>query len=805
MSARALCRRVAALRLLASTPGREVWRSRCQRWDGGHGEEEEEGRVPAPRPGEYLVQYNPAAYETVPRAAAAAASCGAEDEEPAPPPLAPPFRQQGNPYSVRSSRSLSSSQNTLLDLALSRGEGGKKPASAAAATPPREDPPGGFEPRAFQKCRPEYAAVSHDPAHRPTPISADEAFLLLNKVSVLRGSLGPQDVVGFLGELARLPPEQLPLVRGHSCFSMLLRYAVESLRLLSDAQLLEALRALASLGLHPAHGVLGLLEAEFGRRATEGMEPRRLLLAADLWRCLGRPVPQFLEQLYGSAAGWRWSDMGPAELVQLVYVMGEGRRSPADLLPTLELQLLRHLDRLTAEELGAVCLGLFKSQSSLSPGAVVRLANRACALLPEMSDYGLVNALKLLRFSYLDHRGLLRALATEMPRRAPRMGVPGLMHVALACSALHHRDDGVLQAVADRLPALVPPCRSKDAAKLLWAFGTVGFPPSRAPRLYPGLAEALRQREAEFRRFPEHLLTGLLGLAFAGIFPTDLLAQALSPDFAALAAASRHLELKKDLFTVDASVGLEVPGWAGPRVDRALAEEVTAQLWSFALQDVCVKPEVLEAERLLGELLGGAAYVRKHMILPHTRSIDLEVRLDPAGGPVPLCSEGDLHGPGPESVSPAARAWERGLVGVTITEDLLAQLTNIKGPVVSHPTEKPDSRPAHSPAPTASRDRAFPSGAELTEGLLEALRRPGAPSPCPTRGVQRLAVQVSNRNHFCYRSRQLLGLHAMKRRQLALLGYSVVELHYWEWFPLLKRSRAERLAYLRSKILGHLD
>lgn len=64
----------------------------------------------------------------------------------------------------------------------------------------------------------------------------------------------------------------------------------------------------------------------------------------------------------------------------------------------------------------------------------------------------------------------------------------------------------------------------------------------------------------------------------------------------------------------------------------------------------------------------------------------------------------------------------------------------------------------------------------------------------------RLALQVSNRNHFCYGSKRLLGLHCLKRRQLRLLGYVVVEIPFWEWFPLLKRTRSEKLSYLHYKV-----
>ncbi|KAF3843203.1 hypothetical protein F7725_002052 [Dissostichus mawsoni] len=144
------------------------------------------------------------------------------------------------------------------------------------------------------------------------------------------------------------------------------------------------------------------------------------------------------------------------------------------------------------------------------------------------------------------------------------MGVKGLMHVALACSALHYRDDNILMAIAERVPSLVAHCRIKDSCKLLWAFGTLGFPPVQSPSFYPSLTNALRERKAEFQRYPEHLLTALLGLAFVSQFPEDLITIALSPDFVKLALKSTKLELKKDLLTLDETVGLELPHWSGP-------------------------------------------------------------------------------------------------------------------------------------------------------------------------------------------------------------------------------------------------
>uniref|UniRef100_W5LZC2 FAST kinase leucine-rich domain-containing protein n=1 Tax=Lepisosteus oculatus TaxID=7918 RepID=W5LZC2_LEPOC len=337
-----------------------------------------------------------------------------------------------------------------------------------------------------------------------------------------------------------------------------------------------------------------------------------LLLAADLWRCLGRSVPQFLEQVC-SRVGQCLPELGSHELVQLLYLIGEGRRAPADLLPRLEGALLRCAEQLGPEEVGAVSLGLFKSQSALSQGAVCRLADRALELLPDMSNAALVSVLKLLRFSHLYHKGLLSALAAEVPRRAPALGAPALMHVALACSSLRFVDERVLEAVAAEVPALAPHCRSKDAAKLLWAFCSLGYQPSNTPAFLCSLTQQLRARAPEFERYPEHLLTGLLALAFVGRFPRDLLGLALSPRLVRRAAEVPHLELLNDLLTLDGTVGLELPDWDGPRLPAELRQEAVRRLWDFAQKNQLQRPELREAEALMGELLQGAHFVRRRM------------------------------------------------------------------------------------------------------------------------------------------------------------------------------------------------
>lgn len=754
----------------------------------------------APAHNGYRLYYNPSSYYSVTNFGSLRSLGNRDGEDEGFSSLVPSFWQQGNRYSVSSSRRLSSTKNTLLDLAFDKQSHRELSPMALQNIPPDVK----VDTRAFLKCRPEYASMTLDLSLRPRQIEWDEAMLLLQKVTVLRGRIKPSDVTQFLADLRCLHPERTSLLRSDQRFIMLLRYSVEHLRLFTVPELLEVLQSFVWLELPASHTVLGLFEAELCCRADQ-MSLQQLLLAADLWRCIKRQVPEFLDHLYQSVR-MCCLNLGVPELVHLLYVIGEGRSFPRDLIHPMEHLLLRSLHQLHPEEVGTICLALFKSRTSFSEGAVTQVLDKAFSHVEEISDFALVNVMKFLRFNYLYHRAWMDAMAEEIPRRAHRMGVQGLMHVALACSALHCRNDQILLAIAERVPLLVSHCRSKDSSKLLWAFGTLGFAPDLSPGFYPSLTDALRQRKVEFQQYPQHLLTGLLGLAFVSQFPEDLIALALSPEFVKLALKSTQLELKKDLFTLDGAVALELPQWTGPRLSPELRQEVADMLWKFAQSDVCQKPEVMEAESILQDLLGGEEFVRKRMILPHTRSIDLEVHLDSKGQPVPVELVSEKAASSAESAAPrplSIHDWGRISVGVTITDELIAQLKNGKKSATA--PSAPARRLLERIEPNEGSNL-FETGLVLTSDITNALLRPSRPPPQSKepKGIQRLAIQVASRNHYCYHSRQLMGLHAMKRRQLKQAGYRVVELSYQEWFPLLRKSRTEKLAYLHCKVYSSL-
>ncbi|KAM9850948.1 FAST kinase domain-containing protein 5, mitochondrial [Aulostomus maculatus] len=695
------------------------------------------------------------------------------------------FQQQSN-HSVSYSQHLppvSSAENTVLDLAFNMRPNPKT----------KKDQ---LDRRAFLKCRPEYSSMSVDLTQQPLQITLDQAFSILNRAAALRDCMKPSDISKFFMELSRLHPDNRPLLKRNQYFMMFIKIAMEKRHLLSHTELLEVLQSFVRLDMPSDYPVLMFCEAELICRANK-FSLHQLLFAADLLHCLGRNVPQFFKHLY-DFVHLHPGQIGVPEVVQLLYIIGEERQCPKDLVHPIDHLLKHHRQKLYPEEVGIICLGLFKSQLSVSESTVNFLLDKAQSFVGEMSDYAIVNVLKYVRFSYVYHRGWMAAMEQEVPLRASRMGIMGLMHVALTCASLNHRNDAILSAISEAVPSLVSDCRSKDACKLIWSFGKLRFPMDKNPNFYLSLTETLRQRVAEFHRYPEQLLTGLLGLAFVSQFPEDLIELALSPDFVDSALTRTKVDNQSDLLTLDGTVALELPHWNGPRLSSELRDEITDRLWKCAQSHAFEKQEVREAISVLRDLLGGNAFVRTQMILPHTRSIDLEVHLDPHGKPIAVNPEPQTATATPENKSFTFHSNQgSGMkeLQVTLTEDLIANLIdakNIPEPVTPSPSIANPNRVE----PQEGRGL-FDTGSMLTDAITESQTKPCHRNP---NVPLKFAIQVPSRNQYCYQSKQLVGLHAMKRRQLKLAGYRVIELYPWEWLSMLRKSNYEKLAYLHLKI-----
>ncbi|XP_074086180.1 FAST kinase domain-containing protein 5, mitochondrial-like [Macrotis lagotis] len=747
-------------------------------------------------PPDYQVLYNPLAYNSSKRVAGRNRGSSiryGEQGSPEKDSSNVTEKQIQNTYCVASSRRMPGIKNTFLDLETNEALVPRPSMVRLHKLQVMKDDIlkadvetfNTFEdPRVFLRLRPEYQHHSYNISEAWQTLSFKESELILHKVTVLQINPQPKTIADHFGELSSLPMEQRSVLLSNIKFTILCQLSLNSIRLFDTSDLIGIMKAFVRLEIPSSHPMLATYEGEFCRRVWD-MSLDELLLVADLWRCLGHSVPCFLK-IFFSYLNMHWKDLSLSQLVHLIYIIGEGRHVPQDLMQRLESLVLKYLDLLNLEEIGTICLGFFKSSSSLSEYVMRKIGDKVYPQMQHLSNYALVNILKMFRFTHVDHLDFMNHFAQIAPQRIPSMGVQAVMHLTLACSALRYLDERVMNAVAASLPSRATYCRSKDVAKILWSFGTLNYEPPNAENFYSSLIGEVHRKLPEFGKFPDHLFTSLLGLAFTERFPLDLLDLALSPEFIRLAQQRSQFELTKELYTLDGTIGIECPDYKGHRLSAQLQQEGAVMLWNLAEQDMTTKPEFLEALFLLRTILGGPQYIRHHMILPHSRSSDLEVHLDVNNKPLPFNQE---------AMPTDLTSSHLKHVGVSLTDDLIAQL--VKG----------KSSP-HFQAETEIREN--PGGVDkkslLLDGCLPTAGDPEVTSLCsvtgPQAGVSKLAIQVTNRNQYCFGSRHLLGLHSMKRRQLRKLGYTVVELAFWEWFPLYRRTRSEKLSYLHEKVFN---
>ncbi|XP_070804450.1 FAST kinase domain-containing protein 5, mitochondrial [Pituophis catenifer annectens] len=638
--------------------------------------------------------------------------------------------------------------------------------------------------RQFQKQRPGYQSLCYNPEECRRPLSAEEYHFILQNVSVLKEYMKPKDIVNSFFRLSHLPADKHQEFKSSPRFAVLCQGVVKNVHLFGNVELILLLKAFVTLGIPPVHYMLKVVEAEFVRR-VEDLSLDQQLLVADLWRCLNCKVPQYLDAMLNDVSV-NWKNPSVTQLVQLVYIVGEGRKAPEELVKKLETSVLKHLHALSLEEVGVICLGFFKSHSNMSEPLLRQIGDKICGSLGDMSNFAIVNVVKMFRGVHLDHLDFLKELGQVIPPRISTLSIPGVMHIAFACSSLHYCDEGILNAIAAAVPSKAAACRTKDIAKLLWSFGTLNYQPPNGEQFYSSLLEQLESRLFEYNKFPEHLITSLIGLAFVERFPYDLLDYALSPEFIELSSICTH-DLWKDFFTLDGTVGIECPGYTGSRLTAQSKQGMAEKMRNYFL-----KQEFDVAWSLLEEVLGGPQFVKLHAVLPHVRSVDLEIRLDANRKPLPFNSEGTTAG-----------RLELKKNGAFLTDNIINRL--LKGKSLSQPgksekDQRIQERAEFRGLPIWKKVEFSDAGSGLeTSADAKAEERP-SPINQEQQECVKLALQVTNRNQYRYHSRELLGLHAMKRRQLRQIGYIPVELPFWEWFPLLKCNREEQRKYLYQKV-----
>ncbi|XP_018426197.1 PREDICTED: FAST kinase domain-containing protein 5, mitochondrial [Nanorana parkeri] len=629
------------------------------------------------------------------------------------------------------------------------------------------------DPRAFQQHRPEYKSMCYN-SERLMETSMEEGDRILEKVT---SRLTPSEVSDFLEKLSYLPEKMLLAIKSDERFRTLCSCSTSNLPFYTNSEIISILGAFVRLGIAPCP-MLKQYEQELCLRVRQ-LSTNELLLVADTFRYIGVHFPEYLNLTY-SCMQLSCSDLSLPQLIQLIYIIGEGRHAPKELLEKIEPMVLRYIKSINLEEIGTVCLGFFKTGNGLSLHLTEKFGDIIVENIEQVTNFSLVSVLKMFRFTRAFHMQFFRQVGEEASKRVPKMTMQGIMHVVLAFASMRNLNEDLMNAVALAIPSRLSYCRSKDLAKFLWSFGMLGYKPPNADVFYAAFIKQIHKNLKEFMKYPEHFLTCLMGLVFCQQYPLDLISIALSEKFVMRSAKVRAFELKKDLFTIAGSVEIECPQYTGDTISPEFRKEVTGMIVELSTRDIHKREEWIEAGMLLQHILGGPQYVKEHMILPHTRSKDFEVHLDVNGKPV--------------AVNTVVEELDPPLIkhcNVKITDDLISQLTNTAKRIPTSSKSRPVTNPED---PNTVRD------------LSKATLPEKAENPAGQSVVIKLAIQVTNRNQYlsnCFT--EPTALYVLKRRQLRKLGYVVVDVPYWEWFPLAKQTQSEKMAYLHQKVFGSVE
>ncbi|CAJ0934629.1 unnamed protein product [Ranitomeya imitator] len=210
------------------------------------------------------------------------------------------------------------------------------------------------DPRGFQQSRAEYKSLCYG-FGQTVHTSKEEGETLLHKAAC--NDLSPAEISDFWEKLSCVPEDHMGDLKSNKLFEKLCGRSVEALQLYSHQELIRILRAFVQLKIPTNHPILKAYEKEFSGRVWY-LSTNELLLVADMWRCLSFSVPKFLDIMY-SYMHLRSINLTLAQAIQLIYIIGEGRRAPEELMEKLEAVVLRYLQTINLEEIGTVCLGFF--------------------------------------------------------------------------------------------------------------------------------------------------------------------------------------------------------------------------------------------------------------------------------------------------------------------------------------------------------------------------------------------------------------------------------------------------------------
>ncbi|KAK3876256.1 hypothetical protein Pcinc_018943 [Petrolisthes cinctipes] len=447
-----------------------------------------------------------------------------------------------------------------------------------------------------------------------------------------------------------------PMDLEDSQYSGLCSVLAQSLRLLTDNQLISVLSALSLWPPTSATTTPNFVALwnSLDHTCTERIRKwdiARMFLVADHWFALRLSRISTYNIQMTKILGRQVTSMGPAQLVQFLFYANLSRKlEPFIIKRDIEKRLIDVLEHLSVEELGVISMGFFKTQTFLkSEKLIENIIKKTRESLEFVSDASLCAILKLLRKSVpaLQWK-LIYGLLDSLQRELHRLNYMCLLQVALLGNELLIFHPQVMDTIASRFAGDIKGLRLKDIERLTFALMLYNYVPPSRPDIFNLVAQELREPERvpEINHYPKCFVSCVVYLTTLGLFPQDLISAALQPSMLNLLSMSRHYSsMGREVNELDWTLEVEGPqNYKGYR----LSPDKRAQLTQEYLGSLPSGPSkylthqeklVLDVKDKLGAMLGGPRYLTITFVLPHIQTPDIVFCTNSDGEPVHIPDE----------------------------------------------------------------------------------------------------------------------------------------------------------------------
>ncbi|XP_033108819.1 FAST kinase domain-containing protein 5, mitochondrial-like [Anneissia japonica] len=597
-------------------------------------------------------------------------------------------------------------------------------------------------PRGFYMHSPKYATIMYDLLKPPTN---DEDIA---KLFHLRLHASKDDFLKSVKELNCLPTSIV-----QDIFNRNLRFitqGIASIRILNEEVLREYLRLFAKIDITCVQQEMRTFE----QKCVDQMETwpvDMVLLVSDAFHLINYRSLSYNKKMYEYMRK-HVPSLNKHNIVQLAYLIGENRIVPSALMHQLQKRILNFKNEFTVPEIGAIFNGFFKSKTSITSDILSIFAKRLMLEdTREINTYSLVGILKMYRYAYFGSEMLFNKIANEIVERIPTMEIAPVTHIALTYSTLRMFHAPLMDMIAQVYVSKVKYGRCKDVTKCLWSVSTLAHRPPNFNQFYKTALHEMRRRSVEYSEHPNHLTSGLIALAYMDIYPLDIIDYVFSPtflDFVKNYRLNSKIDLRPDLHLLDCTLAIDRPLYCGNRFPQELLKEgnLPDDFYPNVDHELSKRKFLKPVISCLSDILGDAQLIKPHFILQHMKALDIEFRLSESGEPITVSKWNCQHKEKKKTLNTASILVQKIMQGCPLEEASIKQ--------------------DHS-----------------------------------------IAIVLWSRNHYQFgakqhiTSRHLLGLHAMKRRHLLLLGYKIVELPFYELEVVSEKGNTALTQYLKQKLV----